>query len=620
MTNKVNVAELLAMAKARIAQSNAELAKPIPIEHNTNHIITEPAKQDLSATQMQPLLTPEAMVRKEAGEVAVNKEVTTILANRKIPAYSSFTGIEYNEQQLEAITSCCAYENVVICGSAGTGKTTIMKEVASRMVRDAKMPLLSHSTGSETEIVLEAGQPGIVAVSFTNTAVINIARALDGIIPCFTIHKLLGFRPVKYDIVDAAGNVKTTQRFEPFYTKYNPLPRELRTIVIEESGVVSITLANMLLDAIPDLSKVQFIFLGDLFQLDPPYDPAILGFTLFSDNFKKIELTHVYRQKLHSPILRFALDIKDKVMFPSNKLAALNVSNEHGTLVIKPWKHRLDEFKATMEAAKFLRKEWEAGSYNPARDQVILPFNKRFGSTELNILIADFLGKAREAVVHEIIAGFEKKYLAVGDDVMISKRKGRIVNIARNTSYLGKQTPQLASKHLDRFGFNGQKNIDDAAALEADANAHDEIDRLMAAALSDVEDRLRVASHTVTVQLDAGTTIELESAGDFNLAKFDFSYCMTCYKAQGSEWDNVYVFTHKSHAVSLCNEFFYTAATRAKKKLVMVVEPDHLSRVMTKQAIPGDNWKQKSIYFKRNVAKLSPLDNVSKLILTNNKE
>ena len=524
--------------------------------------------------------------------------------------------VTYNAEQQEAITACCKFEHIAICGSAGTGKTTIMKEVASRMTRDARMPLLKYSTASDKDIILRSGTPGIIAVSFTNTAVNNISLALDGIIPCYTIHKLLQFVPVAYEVMNEAGELKTTRRFEPKHCESNPLPRELRTIIIEESGVVSITLFQQFLAAIPDVNAVQFIFLGDLFQLDPPYDPAILGFVLTADKLKKVELTQVYRQKLNSPILRFALDIKDKKMIPSNHIAAANVSNEHGTLVIKPWKHRLDEFKATIQAARFLLKEWEAGSYFPEKDIVILPFNKRFGSTEMNILIADWFGKARKAVVHEVIAGFEKKYLAVGDHVMVSKRKGIITNIARNDSYLGKCSPQLASPKLDRFGFNGDRALEEAKFLEGAEDTHDEIDRLMAASLSENEDRMKAASHCVTVTLEgSGIELSLESGGDFNLSKFDFAYCMTCYKAQGSEWDTVYVFTHKSHAVSLCNEFFYTAATRAKKKLVMIVEPDHLSRAMVKQSIPGNNWQEKSKYFARNIKKLGAVPLVAKFIL-----
>ena len=50
---------------------------------------------------------------------------------------------------------------------------------------------------------------------------------------------------------------------------------------------------------------------------------------------------------------------------------------------------------------------------------------------------------------------------------------------------------------------------------------------------------------------------------------FDFGYCITCHKSQGGEWDKVLVFNEymkdTDHA-----RWLYTAATRAKKKLIVV--------------------------------------------------
>ena len=51
--------------------------------------------------------------------------------------------------------------------------------------------------------------------------------------------------------------------------------------------------------------------------------------------------------------------------------------------------------------------------------------------------------------------------------------------------------------------------------------------------------------------------------------EFDYGYCITCHKAQGSEYDKVLVFEEylrgSDHA-----RWLYTAATRAKEKLVIV--------------------------------------------------
>lgn len=47
---------------------------------------------------------------------------------------------------------------------------------------------------------------------------------------------------------------------------------------------------------------------------------------------------------------------------------------------------------------------------------------------------------------------------------------------------------------------------------------------------------------------------------------FDFSYCITCHKAQGDEWDSVTVIEQQS-SLWEHNRWTYTAASRAKKQL-----------------------------------------------------
>jgi exodeoxyribonuclease-5 len=52
--------------------------------------------------------------------------------------------------------------------------------------------------------------------------------------------------------------------------------------------------------------------------------------------------------------------------------------------------------------------------------------------------------------------------------------------------------------------------------------------------------------------------------------ELDYAYAVTCHKAQGSEWDNVAVFDQRRWMKSHKMEWFYTAVTRAKEKLVIV--------------------------------------------------
>ena len=70
-------------------------------------------------------------------------------------------------------------------------------------------------------------------------------------------------------------------------------------------------------------------------------------------------------------------------------------------------------------------------------------------------------------------------------------------------------------------------------------------------------------------------TINSDNWKDFRgLAKpmlFDYAYCITCHKSQGSEFDKVLVFNEYMKSTDH-KRWLYTAATRAKKKLIIVAD------------------------------------------------
>lgn len=61
-----------------------------------------------------------------------------------------------------------------------------------------------------------------------------------------------------------------------------------------------------------------------------------------------------------------------------------------------------------------------------------------------------------------------------------------------------------------------------------------------------------------------------EPVGAFTLNRFEFGYCISCHKAQGSEFDSVVVFDESYCFKEDKNRWLYTAITRAKKKLIIV--------------------------------------------------
>ena len=55
--------------------------------------------------------------------------------------------------------------------------------------------------------------------------------------------------------------------------------------------------------------------------------------------------------------------------------------------------------------------------------------------------------------------------------------------------------------------------------------------------------------------------------------EFDYAYAITCHKAQGSEWDKVMVIEESFPTDHILRKrWLYTAATRAKEKLVLITK------------------------------------------------
>lgn len=533
---------------------------------------------------------------KEAQATQIQLQSQTLAAHPSVPEVTLVphkTDFQYNEKQLQFIGMGCIGDSVALTGAAGCGKTTSLKGLIEQLAQSSRIPLM-HADGHKHLI---DGTPGIVMISYTNKAVANMKKVLpkDLRFNCMTAHKLLEYEPEFYQVFDEkTQKFRNTMQFVPTRNKTRRLPADIRVLVIDEAPMMPVSLWNLVMDAM-HTAALQVILLGDLQQLPPVFGKSIFIHAI-QQGMPVIELTEVYRQALGSPIIRLATEIVQGKMIPAPKLKEFEGKTDKGSVKIIPWKKAHSDTAALKVMSKWLPEQIEAGNYNPESDMILTPYNKSFGTIEINRIVASFMAKRLEAEVWEVFSGIKKQYFRVGERVLYNKTEARITKIEFNKRYFGK-LPRAPSRTMDYAGVESNPS---ASAEIGDARL-DDVDFMLEAMNSHVgedESASREASHIITLALnDLDQEVKLSVCGDINA--LDLAYAITVHKSQGSEYDKVFFITHQSQATMIFRELVYTAVTRAKNELVVVCEPNLFVKGVTTQRLPGNTAKEKLAAFDR---------------------
>lgn len=491
--------------------------------------------------------------------------------------------IQLNSKQMKFVEIAASGQSAVLLGAAGTGKTTSQRAVIQGLIQSGRAGLLGPGHKH-----LPSGTPGIVICAYTRRAVANIKRnvppGMEG--NCITIHKLLEYQPEYYEVFDEeTGEERTKMAFKPARNLINPLSSSIRTLIFEESSMIGLDLYKEVIDACPH--NPQLIFLGDIQQLPPVFGPAILGFKM--TELPTVELTDVYRQALESPIISLAHKILAGNPLEPEELRKMNTP---GKLKFTFWSKKIDAHNAINTMTKFFCDAYDHKAYDPEEDGILIPFNKSFGTDELNKGIANHIARSTGQITYELIAGFNKLYLSPGDKVLHDKEDAVVLSITPNPSYTGAK-PQKESIHLDYWGYNSSKD----QSMEEDDELSDEQVDFMLEQMSSSEERVRAASHVVKLaMLDSGAEVELSGAAELN--SLILGYAITVHKSQGSEWKKVFFLSHQSNATMMQRELLYTAVTRARESLTIVCEPNAFVNGIISQKVKGTTLQEKSEYFK----------------------
>lgn len=89
-----------------------------------------------------------------------------------------------------------------------------------------------------------------------------------------------------------------------------------------------------------------------------------------------------------------------------------------------------------------------------------------------------------------------------------------------------------------------------------------------------LQERLSMNADETKEQFKERITTEFKNAndsiGEEQVGQFEFGYCISTHKSQGSEWDKVVLFDESPIFGDDAKKWLYTGITRAKKKLVII--------------------------------------------------
>lgn len=394
--------------------------------------------------------------------------------------------VQYAPTQREAIQTALMSPMLILTGGPGTGKTTVIKgivELYAELHGCSLEPKDYHAKGEPFPFLLAAP---------TGRAAKRMSESTG--LPAVTIHRLLGFNGTEvFDHDDAS-------------------PLEGKILIVDETSMLDIWLANQLFKALPD--NIQVILVGDEDQLPSVGPGQVLKDLLRSEVVSTVRLTDIYRQAEGSSIIELAHDIK-KGYLPGNVTmkqpdrSFIRCSTAQIPQVIE---------KVALNA--------KSKGYSAKDIQVLAPmYRGPAGIDRLNVLLQEIFNPNPAGTRKELAFG-DVKY-RIGDKVL-----------------------QLVNQPESNV-FNG--DIGEIISI------------IYAKENTEKQDMVYISFE--------GNEVEY-SRQDLN--QITHAYCCSVHKSQGSEFPIVILPITRSYFRMLRRNLIYTAITRSKQSLILCGEEEAL--------------------------------------------
>jgi exodeoxyribonuclease V alpha subunit len=395
-------------------------------------------------------------------------------------------GVQYAPTQKDAIQTALMSPMLILTGGPGTGKTTVIKGIVELYAE-------LHGCSLDPKDYHKKEQPfPILLAAPTGRAAKRMSESTG--LPAVTIHRLLGFNG--------------TEGFDHDDTT----PLEGKLLIIDETSMVDIWLANQLFKALPE--NIQVILVGDEDQLPSVGPGQVLKDLLASERVPTVRLKDIYRQAEGSSIIELAHEIKDGHLPPN-----ISVQQPDRSFI----KCSTTQLAQVVEKVALNAK---TKGYSVKDIQVLAPmYRGPAGIDRLNHLLQEIFNPNPDGTRKELAFG-EVKY-RIGDKVL------QLINQPESNVFNG-DIGEIVSI------FYAKENTEktDMVVISFEGNE---------------------------------VTYTRQDLGQITLA-----YCCSVHKSQGSEFPIVILPVSRSYYRMLRRKLIYTAITRSKQFLILCGEEDAL--------------------------------------------
>jgi exodeoxyribonuclease V alpha subunit len=449
-----------------------------------------------------------------------------------------------NEDQGAALCMIRDHGIAILAGAPGTGKSYATAKALRGLV---DYDMRSIAVGCPT------GKAAKRAAELLDAALSDFDDLVkDGLIPCSTIHRLLGPKPSDEPEGVPGDDAKFGRGRDGFgFTRCEADPIPANFLVIDEASMADVQLAASLLRAVAPGTRVLFV--GDPNQL-PSVGPGSVLRDMLAAGLSSTTLSRIVRSDGGGRVVRACHAIKDGVVPTPAASVSLPTENWIHLEIAEP----NDIARTIVELHESAKRN---GNYDPLWDmQVVAAQNsgRAYACRELNERLSALLNPMPSDQ-----AGTRAGAASVGDeefgrpfrigDKVVRTKNGLCDLMIETTGF-----PEDYRVDWTRYGPDGEKThykLEETDVVNGD----------MGIVLDIVESD---KDCYVVVRFRTPDRLCRLSYGDAHLIQ---AYALTCHKMQGSGMPWIIVPVHTdTYGELFTREWLYTAISRAEKLLVTI--------------------------------------------------